>query len=197
MLQINQRWTRRSSLQSRLLTAPHTREKLVCWQNVTITCMMVLECQKQEREVCPSEIIIRDNDARNEKRRKSDKNGGCLENADLENADLEKKKKRRTKGLKFITLASKGCFCVCDTSVFSRSAFSSSRKRRPRKRRPCKQRPRKHRRITSTLKNNSLCSRAYYGRIEFKSLSSSFLFLLLFAVLFPIFSNLFPISKSR
>ena len=44
---------------------------------------------------------------------------GCLENADLENADLQKKKKRRIKGLKFITLASKGCFCVCDTSVFS------------------------------------------------------------------------------
>ena len=84
---------------------------------------------------------------------------------DLENADLEKKKKRRTKGLKFITLASKDCFCVCDMSVFSRSlfarsAFSSSRK----------QRPRKHRRITNTLKNNSLCSRAYYGRDEFKSL---------------------------
>ena len=49
---------------------------------------------------------------------------------DLENADLEKKKKRRTKGL-FITLASKGCFCVCATSVFftslfARTAFSSS-----------------------------------------------------------------------
>ena len=28
--------------------------------------------------------------------------------------DLEKKKKRRTKGLEFITLASKGCFCVRD-----------------------------------------------------------------------------------
>ena len=84
---------------------------------------------------------------------------------DLENADLEKKKKRLTKGLKFITLASKGCFCICDTSVFSRSlfarsafsrsAFSSSRKhrrrkRRPRKRRPCKQRPRKQRRVTNT-----------------------------------------------
>ena len=51
---------------------------------------------------------------------------GCLENADLENADLQKKKKRRTKGLKFITLASEGCFCVCDTSVFSRSLFARS-----------------------------------------------------------------------
>ena len=50
------------------------------------------------------------------------------------------------------------------------------------------QRPRKHRRVTNTfLKNNSLCSRAYYGRNEFKSLSSAFLFLLLFAVKFPIF----------
>ena len=126
---------------------------------------------------------------------------------DLENADLEKKKKRRTKGLKFTTLASKDCFCVFDTSVFSRSlfarsafsrsAFSTSRKRRPRKRRPCKQRPRKPRRVTNTLKNNSLCSRAYYGCKQFKSLSSSFLVLLLFAVLFPIFSNLFPVSKSR
>ena len=38
---------------------------------------------------------------------------GCLENA-----DLEKKKKRRTKGLKFITLASKGSFCLCATSAF-------------------------------------------------------------------------------
>ena len=44
-----------------------------------------------------------------------------LENADLENADLEKKKKRRTKGLKFITLASKSCFCGCTMSVFYRS----------------------------------------------------------------------------
>ena len=60
------------------------------------------------------------------------------------------------------------------------------RKHRPRKRRPCKQRLRKHRRVTNTLKNNSLCSRTYYGRNEFKSLSSPFLFLLLFAVLFPI-----------
>ena len=113
---------------------------------------------------------------------------------DLENADLEKKKKRRTKGLKFITLASKDCFCVCDMSVFSRSlfarsAFSSSRKRRPRKRRPCKQRPRKHRRITNTLKNNSLCSRAYYGRDEFKSLivfSFSFCYFLFCFQLFQI-----------
>ena len=45
-------------------------------------------------------------------------------------------------------------------------------------------------------KDNSLCSLAYYGRNEFKSLSSSFLCLLLFAVLFPIFTNLLPISKS-
>ena len=51
---------------------------------------------------------------------------GCLENADLENADLQKRKKRRTRGFKFITLASKGCFCVCDTSVFSRSLFARS-----------------------------------------------------------------------
>ena len=61
------------------------------------------------------------------------------------------------------------------------------RKRKPRKRRPRKHRPCKQRRVTNTL--NSLCSRAYYGRNEFKSHSSSFLFLLLFAVLFPIFSN--------
>ena len=58
---------------------------------------------------------------------------GCLssgvsktQTTDLENADLEKRNKRRTKGLKFITLASKGCFCVCDTSVFSRSLFARS-----------------------------------------------------------------------
>ena len=50
---------------------------------------------------------------------------GCLDNADLENADLEKKK-RLTKGLKFITLASKSCFCVCAMSVFYRSLFARS-----------------------------------------------------------------------
>jgi len=61
---------------------------------------------------------------------------------DLENADLEKKKKRRTKGL-FITLASKGCFCVCATSVFFRSLFARTAFSSSRKRRPCKQRPRK------------------------------------------------------
>ena len=38
--------------------------------------MRVLECQKPETEACPSDIIIRDIDARNEKRRKSNKNGG-------------------------------------------------------------------------------------------------------------------------
>ena len=32
----------------------------------------------------------------------------------------------------------------------------------------------KERRVTNTLENISLCSRAYYGRNEFKSLSSSF-----------------------
>ena len=50
----------------------------------------------------------------------------AFEDGCIENADLEKKKKRRTKGLEFITLASKGCFCVCDTSVFSRSLFARS-----------------------------------------------------------------------
>ena len=45
-----------------------------------ITCMMVLECQKPETEVCPSDIIIRDKDARNEKRRKNNKNGGSTVN---------------------------------------------------------------------------------------------------------------------
>lgn len=45
-----------------------------------ITCMMVLECQKPETEVCPSDIIIRDKDARNEKRRKNNKNGGSTIN---------------------------------------------------------------------------------------------------------------------
>ena len=119
---------------------------------------------------------------------------------DLENADLEKKKKRRTKGLKFITLSSKGCFCICDTSVFSRSlfarsafsrsAFSSFARERimaamnlnPLVRlffffcyllffSPCKQTPRKHRRVTNT---KTAFARE---RNEVKSLSSSFLFL--------------------
>ena len=76
---------------------------------------------------------------------------------DLENADLEKKKKRRTKGLKFITLASKGCFCVCATSVFSRSSFSRSALSKSAFLRTRKRRPRKHRRVTST------CSQTYYG----------------------------------
>ena len=56
-------------------------------------------------------------------------------------------------------------------SAFSRSAFSRTRKRRPRKRRPCKQRPRKHRPVTNT---KTAFARE---RNEFKSLSSSFLFL--------------------
>ena len=65
---------------------------------------------------------------------------------------------------------------ACDTSVFSRSAFSrsafsSSQKRRLRKRRPWKRRPRKHRRGTNT-------KTAFARELnEFKSLSSSFLFL--------------------
>ena len=42
--------------------------------------MMVLECQKPETEVCPTVIIIRDIHARNEKRRKSNKNGGSAIN---------------------------------------------------------------------------------------------------------------------
>ena len=56
-------------------------------------------------------------------------------------------------------------------SAFSRSAFSRTRKRTPRKRRPCKQRPSKHRRVTNT--------KTAFAREcnEFKSLSSSFLFL--------------------
>ena len=58
-----------------VLTPPHTKGKPVCWQNVTITCMMVLECQKPETEVCPSDSIIRDKHARNEKRRKNNKHG--------------------------------------------------------------------------------------------------------------------------
>ena len=41
---------------------------------------MVLECQKPETEVCPTDIIIRDIDVRNEKRRKNDKNGGSTIN---------------------------------------------------------------------------------------------------------------------
>ena len=100
--------------------------------------------------------------------------------------DLEKKKKRGTKGLKFITLGSKGCFCVCAmsvfyrslfaTSAFSRSVFSSSGKRRPRKRRPCKQRLIKHRHGTNT---KTAFARE---RNEFKALSSSFPFLFLFEV---------------
>ena len=56
----------------------------------------------------------------------------------------------------------------------SRKRRLRTRKRKPRKRRPCKQRTRKHGRVTNTLKNNSLCSRAYYDRNEFKSLTSSF-----------------------
>ena len=63
-----------------VLTPPHTKEKPVCWQNVTITCMMVLECQKPETEVCPSDSIIRDKYARNEKRRKNNKHGGSTIN---------------------------------------------------------------------------------------------------------------------
>ena len=95
--------------------------------------------------------------------------------------DLEKKKKRRTKGLKFIKLGSKGCFCICTMSVFYRSlfatgAFSSSRKRRTRKRRPCKQRPIRHRHGTNTK------TAFAPERNEFKSLSSSFPFLFLFEV---------------
>ena len=42
--------------------------------------MMVLEFQKPEKEVCPDEIVIRDIDARNEKRRKNNKNGGSTIN---------------------------------------------------------------------------------------------------------------------
>ena len=42
--------------------------------------MMVLECQKPETEVCQTDIIIRDIDARNEERRKSNKNGGSTMN---------------------------------------------------------------------------------------------------------------------
>ena len=39
---------------------------------------------------------------------------------------LQRKKKRRTKGLKFIRLASKNWFCVCAMSVFYRSLFARS-----------------------------------------------------------------------
>ena len=118
---------------------------------------------------------------------------------DLENADLEKKKgKDKLRDLNSIRSRTKVVFlCLCHVvfslSLFARSAFSKSAFSRTQK----KQRPRKHRPVTNTLKNNSLCSRAYYGRNEVKFLISSFLFLLLFAVLFPFFSNLFPISKSR
>ena len=62
------------------ITVFHTKEKPVCWQNVTITCMMVLECQKPETEVCPSDSIIRDKHAQNEKRRKNNKHGGSTIN---------------------------------------------------------------------------------------------------------------------
>ena len=82
-----------------------------------------------------------------------------------ENADLQKKKKRRTRGLKFITLASKGCFCVCDTSVFSRSLFARSAFSRP------AFSSSRHRRVTNT---KTAFARE---RNEFKSLSSFLFFL--------------------
>ena len=91
---------------------------------------MVFKCPLPHRRIYPSNAGV-----------------SKTQTTDLENADLEKKKKRPTKGL-FITLASKGCFCVCATSVFFRSlfartAFSSPAFSSSRKRRPCKQRPKK------------------------------------------------------
>ena len=111
----------------------------------------------------------------------------------------KKKGKDELRDLNSIRSRAKAVFlCLCHVvfslSLFARSAFSKSAFSRTRKRRPCKQRPRKHRPVTNTLKNKSLCSRAYYACDEVKFLISSFLFffcyLLFVSIFFKFVSNI-------